>query len=120
MSTYNEAREAVVIAMYPVVDYCERAHQTADAADPALAGKFRHVTQLEALTNAVVDYGAAAEAIRQGYEGSERIRTFCARVRATIANIQAPPAHFQPLAGSISSHCLPIPDHARRADQEPL
>lgn len=115
MAAYEDAREAVVLALGPVVDYCQRMHETGDASDKAQAGRFAHVTRLEALTAAVIEYGAAAEAIHQAYEGSARIRNFCERIRQTPAYLNAldRPEHLRHLAGTISSYCLPVPIYAQ-------
>lgn len=113
MPAYEDARDALADAMGPVADYCHRAHETANAADPALAGKFRHVTQLESLVSAVIDYGTAAEAER--LPPSPRIAALSARIRTSPAYLSAldRPDHHRALAGSLTSYCIPLPSHAR-------
>lgn len=60
--SYEEARADVTAAMVPLAEYSQKAHATADITDPNQTGRLRHVAQVDALLEAVADYGAAAEA----------------------------------------------------------
>lgn len=113
MKPYPEALEAVSVALAPIAAYCDRAHNTADATDPKQSARFRHVAHLEELIDAVADFGSAAEALRQGYHGSPRITAFCEKMRERMALVTAPPPHLHHLAVLVTSHCLPLPAHAR-------
>lgn len=120
MAALEEARAAVVRALGPVTAYCERAHATADATDPALAGKFRHVTQLEALTEAVIDYGAAAEAQSLPCPPDTAAFIACIRAGAAFQAALERPPHLLLEAAAITSHCLPLPLHARSLVLQPV
>lgn len=61
MERYEQARDALAEALAPVAAYVERAHATVDAADPAHAARLRHVTQVEALVEAVADFGEVVD-----------------------------------------------------------
>ena len=126
MSDYDNRRDALSAALTPVVAYCQRAHETLDATDPAQSGRWRHVNQLDELTRAIVNYGEVAEkaqdALKAGYAGSTRIQAFCARVGASAARIAASYPFAHPaLRGTITSYCLPAPTLAPLpSDGQPL
>lgn len=110
MSAYEEAAAAFLEAAAPVAAYCQRT-----------ARPNKHADLLETFLLRGAELGAQADALQQGYEGSPRIRAFCARIRAQTAVMLSPqvPEPLRTLAGSLTSHCLPLPAHVR-PDAEPL
>lgn len=105
MSPYDEAAAAFIEAAAPIAAYCQRT-----------ARPNRHADQLETFLLRGAELGAQGDQLQRGYEGSQRIRDFCARIRAQTAHMLTPqvPDPLRPLAGSLTSHCLPLPAHARR------
>ena len=109
MSTaYDEAAAALLEAAAPVAAYCQRTPRPN-----------RHADQLDTLLLRAAEFGQAADHLQKGYEGSARIQAFCAAIRARTALMLIPqvPDPLRPLAGSLSSYCLPLPAHARPAAQ---
>lgn len=104
MSTYDEAAAAFIEAAGPVAAYCQRT-----------ARPNRHADQLDTFLLRGAELGAAADALQAGYQGSARIQAFCAGIRTQINRMLIPqvPDPLRLLAGSITSHCLPLPAHAR-------
>ena len=109
MAAYEDARAALLDTLPPLLAYSDRAH-----ADPAASDyRLRLATQVDAHLAALADYAAVVEAER--LPPSPRIAAFSERIRQSAAYqnaIDRPDAH-RALAGAISSHCLPLPAHAR-------
>lgn len=113
MTAYDEAAAAFIEAAGPVAAYCQRT-----------ARPNRHADQLDTLLLRVSEFGAAADQLHAGYQGSPRIQAFCAGIRARMATMLTPqvPDPLRLLAGSLTSHCLPLPAHVRHlaAPDQPL
>lgn len=130
MGRYEQARDALGEALGPVADYVQRAHATVDASDPSQAGKLRHVTQIEAVIEAVADFGEVVDAKMSGPDW-QRLAL------VAILEFAPPPTNPPPLLSkcqsfldsprmkaraalsmaerqqlaTITSHHLPVPDH---------
>lgn len=113
MSAYDEAAAAFIEAAGPVAAYCQRT-----------ARPNRHADQLDTFLLRGAELGAAADALQAGYQGTARIQAFCAGIRARLSGMLTPqvPDPLRPLAGSLTSHCLPLPAHVRHlaAPAQPL
>ncbi len=129
MTRYEQTRDALGEALGPVADYVQRAHATVDAADPAQAGKLRHVTQIEAVIEAVADFGEVVDAHMSGPDWQRiallvtgkfapppaNISPFLRKCQAFIASPQMQARAALSLAerqrlATINSYSLPIPD----------
>ncbi len=109
MSNYDETAAALFEAAAPVAAYCQRATRPN-----------QHAEQLDTLLLRLSEFGSKADELQAGYEGSQRIKDFCAGVRARMANTTQPPPHLHGIAVQINSYCLPLPAHARDLETQPL
>lgn len=115
MAAYEDARARLLETMPPLLAHSERAHADPNASDYRL----RLATQVDAHFAALADYGAVVEAER--LPPTPRIAAFADRIRQSAAYqnaIDRPDAH-RVVGGALTSHCLPLPAHARFT-QEPV